>query len=158
MSGLKNWRFKNIGMIISFHIHKHNFIESIAWEFHLPVENLRELQDLVKRWLDRCSCIRHELESLVGCLPHVCSVIKPGKRYAPSRHQASSPSHPSQCVASIRPPMVVYFYGILVKGIPLISNGDADWCIRVMDTGRSHRTYIIGYNSNVPLTTVQVST
>ena len=56
-------------------------LDSITWEICLPREKLKELQDLVKGWLDRSSCKRRELESLVGRLAHASWVIKPGKTF-----------------------------------------------------------------------------
>lgn len=41
-------------------------LDSLTWEIRLPREKLEELQDLVRGWLDRRSCTRRELESLVG--------------------------------------------------------------------------------------------
>ena len=54
-------------------------LDSLAWEIRFPTEKLKELQDLVKKWADRRSCTRWELESLVGRLAHASRVIKPGK-------------------------------------------------------------------------------
>ena len=56
-------------------------VDSLAWEIHLPGEKLSALQDLVRQWVDRRSCTRRELESLVGRLAHASRVIKPRKTF-----------------------------------------------------------------------------
>lgn len=53
----------------------------IAWEIRLPRDKLKELRDLVNGWLDRHSCMRRELQSLVGRLAHASCVIKPRKTF-----------------------------------------------------------------------------
>ena len=47
----------------------------------LPPRKLHELQDLIRSWVGRKSCVRKELESLVGKLAHAARVVKPGKTF-----------------------------------------------------------------------------
>ena len=47
----------------------------------LPTAKLIELQDLVTSWLGKKSCLKHELQSLVGKLRHACKVVRPGRTF-----------------------------------------------------------------------------
>ena len=54
-------------------------LDSIHGEIRLPGEKLTEIRSEVYWWLDRKSCTKRELESLVGRLSHASQVVKPGK-------------------------------------------------------------------------------
>ena len=50
-------------------------IDTVKQELRLPEEKLRRLQQIVGEWVRKKSCIRYELESLIGTLHHACKVI-----------------------------------------------------------------------------------
>ena len=52
-----------------------------AMEVRLPQDKLTELQSLILGWTHKNSCLKKELESLVGKLSHACKVVKPGKTF-----------------------------------------------------------------------------
>ena len=54
-------------------------LDSILMEVQLPVEKLAALNTVVSSWLDRWSCTRKELKSLVGSLGHVARVVQSGR-------------------------------------------------------------------------------
>ena len=54
-------------------------IDTILGILRLPAEKLQRLNTTVVELLHRKSCIRKELESLVGTLQHACKVIRPGR-------------------------------------------------------------------------------
>lgn len=56
-------------------------LDSILMEVRLPVEKLAALNTVVSSWLDRRSCTRKELESLVGSLGHAARVVQPGRTF-----------------------------------------------------------------------------
>lgn len=56
-------------------------IDTVAMEVHLPREKLRSLQALLGEWVEKRSCCRRELESLLGLLGHACCVVKEGKTF-----------------------------------------------------------------------------
>ena len=47
----------------------------------LPPEKLRELQELVGKWMARKSYGRQELQSLAGKLQHACKVVRPRRTF-----------------------------------------------------------------------------
>lgn len=53
----------------------------MAMESWLPLDKLRHLKLLVAEWHLCKSCLRKELEFLVGHLSHGCKVFKPEKRF-----------------------------------------------------------------------------
>lgn len=53
-------------------------VESCA---RLPSDKLTELRRLIPLWLDKKSCTRRELESLVGKLQHASAVVRPGRTF-----------------------------------------------------------------------------
>ena len=53
----------------------------MAMESRLPLDKLRHLKLLVAEWHLCKSCLRKELEFLVGHLSHGCKVFKPEKRF-----------------------------------------------------------------------------
>ena len=56
-------------------------LDSSALEIWLAQTKLRELQHLISTWVGRKSCLRRELELLVGQLGHVSRVVAPGKMF-----------------------------------------------------------------------------
>ncbi len=56
-------------------------IDTISLTIRLPANKLVALQDLVRSWLGRSSCLKKELESLVGSLSHACCVVMSGKTF-----------------------------------------------------------------------------
>ena len=56
-------------------------VDTMAMELRLPQEKLQRLKLLVAEWRHRKSCLRKELESLVGHLSHACKVVRPGRRF-----------------------------------------------------------------------------
>ena len=140
-------------------------VDSLSWEIRLPVEKLRELQHLVKRWSDRCSCTSRELESLVGRLAHASRTIKPGK---PLCHECLD-SWPASGEHTIMSVSMCHFDQIFYGGQFLWNHGTGSHCYQRknhkwrcglmlqgrMDAGQSHRTYVNGYNYSGRLTTGQ---
>ena len=53
----------------------------IAMELRLPQKKISELKGLIRVWLGRRSCLKRELQSLVGKLQHACKVVKPGRSF-----------------------------------------------------------------------------
>lgn len=56
-------------------------LDSLAMEIRLPPSKLRALQALITQWIDKQSCSRRHLESLIGSLHHACCVVRPGKTF-----------------------------------------------------------------------------
>ena len=56
-------------------------LDSVQLEFCLPAEKVATLQMMITEWLDHRSCMRKELESLVGSLGHAGRVVQPGKTF-----------------------------------------------------------------------------
>jgi hypothetical protein len=56
-------------------------IDTLAMEVRLPREKLQSLQSLLREWVEKHSCCRRELESLLGSLGHACCVAKEGKTF-----------------------------------------------------------------------------
>lgn len=56
-------------------------IDTVAMEVRLPREKLQSLQTLLGEWVEKRSCCRRELESLLGSLGHACCVVKEGKTF-----------------------------------------------------------------------------
>ena len=56
-------------------------LDSIRGEIRLSGQELTEIRSEVHWWLDRKSCTKRELESLVGRLSHASRVVKPGKTF-----------------------------------------------------------------------------
>ena len=50
-------------------------IDTQAYELKLPSDKLNRLQALLDRWLPRRSCTKKDLESLIGHLSHVATVV-----------------------------------------------------------------------------------
>ena len=53
-------------------------LDSTAMEVRLPQAKVRELQSKIRDWEHKESCLKKEMESLVGKLSHACKVVRPG--------------------------------------------------------------------------------
>ena len=47
----------------------------------LPEQKLQELKQLVARWIGKRSCLKRDIQSLVGKLQHACKVVVPGRTF-----------------------------------------------------------------------------
>ena len=56
-------------------------IDTDRRKLHLPVDKLQRLMEEIHQWLQRRSCTRRELESLIGVMQHACKVIIPGRSF-----------------------------------------------------------------------------
>ena len=56
-------------------------VDTVAMQLRLPATKLAELQDQVRAWLQRKSCLKKELQSLAGKLQHACKVVRPGRTF-----------------------------------------------------------------------------
>ena len=56
-------------------------LDSRALEVRLPQYKLEELKELIKRWEGLKTCLRKDLDSLVGKLAHAAQVVPPGKTF-----------------------------------------------------------------------------
>lgn len=56
-------------------------IDVVAGVLQFPPDKLIYLRKALQQWSSQRACKRHELESLIGTLPHVCWVIKPGRSF-----------------------------------------------------------------------------
>ena len=56
-------------------------IDSQEMTLRLPVRKLLELKSLIAEWASRKSCIKRDLQSLVGKLQHACKVVHPGRTF-----------------------------------------------------------------------------
>ena len=56
-------------------------IDTVEMVLRLPPGKLRELQELVRKWMARKSCGRQELQSLAGKLQHACKVVRPRRTF-----------------------------------------------------------------------------
>ena len=54
----------------------HLELDTLSMEIRLSSEKLRDLHALIRSWLQKRSCARRELESLVGSLSHACKVVQ----------------------------------------------------------------------------------
>jgi len=50
-------------------------IDTVRQEMRLPKDKLERLRRLTAEWHNRKSCIKRDLESLLGILQHACTVI-----------------------------------------------------------------------------------
>ena len=61
-------------------IHFLGFIlDTVRMEIRLPESKLSSLSKLLEEWMDRKSCVKNELEQLLGKLNHACVVIPNGR-------------------------------------------------------------------------------
>ena len=56
-------------------------LDTIQGITRLPSHKLEELQSLIATWVGRKSCLKRDLESLVGKLQHACKVVRPGRAF-----------------------------------------------------------------------------
>ena len=56
-------------------------LDTIQGITRLPSHKLEELQSLIATWVGRKSCLKWDLESLVGKLQHACKVVRPGRTF-----------------------------------------------------------------------------
>ena len=56
-------------------------LDLIHGEIRLLQQKLTDIRSEVHQWLDRKSCMKRKLESLVGCLSHASCVVKPGNTF-----------------------------------------------------------------------------
>lgn len=56
-------------------------VDTEAMELRLPQVKLDNLRSLIKLWLDRKACTKHQLESLIGHLNYACKVVRPGRTF-----------------------------------------------------------------------------
>ena len=54
-------------------------VDSYNFELRLPADKLARLQELIRQWAPRRSCIRRELDSLLGHLSHAATVVPQGR-------------------------------------------------------------------------------
>ena len=54
-------------------------LDSEAMEIYLPKEKLDQLVLLLGSWVSKKSCVRKELEHLLGKLNHACTVLPQGR-------------------------------------------------------------------------------
>ena len=54
-------------------------VDSYNFELRLPADKLARLQEAIRHWVPRHSCIRRELDSLLGHLSHAATVIPQGR-------------------------------------------------------------------------------
>ena len=56
-------------------------LDTIEMEMRLPLKKLSRLQEIITSWRQKKSCLRKDLESLVGHLCHLCKVVRPGREF-----------------------------------------------------------------------------
>ena len=56
-------------------------VDTVEQEIRLPTEKLRRLQGEIRNWINKKSCIKRELLSLIGQLQHACCVVRPGRTF-----------------------------------------------------------------------------
>ena len=56
-------------------------IDTHRFELRLPAEKLLHLQSTLQQWVERRSCTRRELESLLGHLSHAATVVRQGRTF-----------------------------------------------------------------------------
>lgn len=56
-------------------------IDTLRGELRLPDDKLQRLMDTLKVWLNRRTCTRRELKSLIGVLSYACQVVRPGRSF-----------------------------------------------------------------------------
>ncbi len=56
-------------------------IDTKAGQLRLPAMKLTRIIDTLREWEGRDSCLRKELESLVGLLHHACKVVRSGRSF-----------------------------------------------------------------------------
>ena len=85
-------------------------LDSIRGEIRLSQQKLSEIRSELHRWLDKKSCTKRDLESLVGRLSQASPVVKPGKTFMRHLFEAlTNPTGPPSC-----PPECLYSVGCVV--------------------------------------------
>lgn len=56
-------------------------LDTVAMEIRLPREKLQRLQQEIRQWQAQVSCMKKELQSLIGQLQNACCVVKPGRSF-----------------------------------------------------------------------------
>lgn len=56
-------------------------VDTQAMVLRLPLPKLEELKSLIREWLVKRSCVKRDLQSLVGKLQHACKVVRPGRTF-----------------------------------------------------------------------------
>ena len=56
-------------------------IDTHRFELRLPAEKLLHLRSTLQQWVERRSCTRRELESLLGHLSHAATVVRQGRTF-----------------------------------------------------------------------------
>ena len=104
-------------------------LDSVAMEVRLPQAKLSELQSLLQRWIYKDSCLKKELESLVGKLAHACKVVKPGKTFLRHLYQklaeTAEPYHHVRFNVAIRSDLMWWAMFLQAwNGVPLCQEYD----------------------------------
>jgi len=69
-------------------------IDAVAMELRLPQSKLKELQKKIQGWKHKDSCLKKDMELLVGKLAHTCKVVRPFLRQLyQNLAQTSQPYH-----------------------------------------------------------------
>ncbi len=75
-------------------------IDSTAAQLRHPADKLRRLLLLLREWATKTSCLRKELESLIG---HACKVVRPGRSFLRRMlNLLHSTGHPHRGIIPIR--------------------------------------------------------
>ena len=56
-------------------------IDTSVMVLRLPQDKLRKAKDLISEWVDKSSCSKQDLLSLIGFLSFACKVVKPGRMF-----------------------------------------------------------------------------
>lgn len=98
-------------------------VDTVRLELRLPVEKLRRLQALLKRWVNYKCCKKKELESLVGHLHDASNVIRSGRTFTRRLIDLLKSAHhrPAHSFTRLNIEARSIFYG----GTLLLSNGMA---------------------------------
>ena len=56
-------------------------LDTVAQTMRLPSEKLGRLQRMIEGWSGRRSCIKRDLQSLIGLLQHASSVVRPSRTF-----------------------------------------------------------------------------
>ncbi len=56
-------------------------VDTVRGHLRLPADKLQHLRDLLGEWVHQQSCLRKELESLIGYLNHACKVVRSGRSF-----------------------------------------------------------------------------
>ncbi len=89
-------------------------IDTISLTIRLPANKMVALQDLVRSWLIRSSCLKKELKSMVGSLSHACCVVRSCKTFLRMLFELLSVArrkHHYLRLFQVRPLVVVHILG-----------------------------------------------